>query len=362
MCADKVLIGEMNQFQVWNLHDNDRKYDDYIKKCVNVTPFHLTEYLLAEAKAEDGITKVFVYQEGEMFALIPEVIRKINALPYMHDLEEEVYDMVAPHEYGGIVSNSHESKLKYKLLKGIAQYCRENNIIFQFIRMNPYLRELPMIYQENGYQVIHSNRQVYIDLRLTEEQIFYDYKSNVRRNIRRAQKEGLMFEIAGKNQDNINCFQRMYQKAMERLKARKFLYFNAEYFRDIIGCEHSRLVFVKDTDNRKVAGSILLLGNDTVYYHLGCFDWEYSLKRPMNFLMHSMILWSKREGYTTFHLAGGHKSLMQFKEGYANTRIDYYIAYKICDDAKYQEICNKWRKLFPEYANEQYYPLYRYNA
>lgn len=351
----------MNGFYVWDLKDNISRYDYYIKECINITPYHLTEYLLAEAQAEDGITKVFLYEEDGLFALIPEVVRKVNLLSYMNDLDEELYDMSPPHEYGAIISNSHKNTLKHKLLNYILNYCNVNNIIFQFIRINPYLKELPSIYQENGYEVIHSNKQVYVDLSLTEEQIIHNYKSNVRRNVKRAEKEGLIFEVADKSQENIDSFQRMYQKAMERLDARTFLYFNDKYFSAMVLCDFSRLVFVKDMDGKIIAGSILLLGSDMVYYHLGCFDWDYSLKRPMNYLMHSMILWSKREGYAIFHLAGGHKSLMQFKEGYSNTRIDYYIANKICNEEKYQMVCRKWKKLFPEYADEKYYPLYRYN-
>lgn len=351
----------MNGFHVWDLNDDVQRYKNYIGRCVGITPFHLAEYLLAEAQAEDGVTKIFLYEEEGMFALIPEVVRKINALSYMCDLEEVLYDMVTPHEYGGILSDCNREVLKHKLLEQMLCYCKENHIIFQFIRINPYLKELPVIYKKNGYDVIHSNEQVYVDLRQTEEEIMGDYKSNVRRNIKRAQKEDLSFEVADKNQNNIDCFQRMYQKAMERLEARKFLYFNEKYFREMVLSDCSRLVFVKDEEGSAVAGSILLLGSDTVYYHLGCFDWGYSLKRPMNYLMHSMILWSKQEGYITFHLGGGQKSLMQFKEGYSQTRIDYYVAGKICDQEKYQEVCQKWKTKFPEYAEETYYPLYRYN-
>ncbi len=351
----------MSGFQVWDLKDNIQEYDSCVDKCVDVTPFHQSEYLLAEAQAEDGVTKIFVYEEEGSFALIPEVVRKINQLPYMGELEEELYDMTAPHEYGGIISDRNGDLLKHKLLEHMSEYCSKNHIIFQFIRINPYLRSLPSIYRDNGYEVIHSNAQVYVDLHQSEEQIFGDYRSNVRRNIKRAQKAGLRFEVADKNPSNIDCFQRLYQQAMERLEAKKFLYFNDKYFHEMVAYDRSRLVFVKDTDDRIVAGSILLLGSDTVYYHLGCFDWEYSLKRPMNYLMHSMILWSRQEGYKVFHLAGGHKSLMQFKEGYSSTRIDYYIASKICDEKRYQAVCQKWKALFPEYASEKYFPLYRYN-
>lgn len=351
----------MSEFMVWNLSDNIKKYNNYREQCVNTTPYHLTEYLLAEAQAEDGITKIFCYEENGKFALIPQIVKKINDLPYMSDLKEELYDMITPHEYGGIISNSYEQYLKQKLLEYILKYCKEKHIIFQFIRLNPYMKELPDTYQRAGYHVIHNKNQIYVDLGKTEEQIVKEYKSSVRRNIRRSEKEGLVFEIAEKNLKNLDDFQRMYQKAMELLNARKFLYFNDGYFRALLECDCCRLGLVRDKNGKSIAASILLLDSDTAYYHLGCFDREYSLSRPMNYLMHSMILWSRQEGCKTYHLGGGAASLMQFKEGYSNTRISYYIAENVCDKDMYNAICNKWKTLFPEYKDEKYYPLYRYN-
>ena len=153
----------------------------------------------------------------------------------------------------------------------------------------------------------------------------------------------------------------MYQKAMEILEAKRFLYFNERYFQEMIKCSCSRLGFIRSRDDKVIAASIMLVYQDIVYYHLGCFDRNYALQRPMNYLMHSMIMWSKQEGYKVFHLGGGGKSLMQFKEGYSNTRIDYYIANKICDQDNYQRVCENWRKKFPQYSDEIFYPQYRYN-
>ncbi len=351
----------MKGFFVWDLRNETEKYECYIKKCLDITPYHLAEYLMAEMQAEDGITKIFCYEEDGNFALVPQVIRKINTLPYMKGLGEELYDMVTPHEYGGIVSNTDDDSLKSKLLTGILNYCSNNNVIFQFIRLNPYLKEMPSLFGKSGYEVIHSREQVYVDLRNTEEKIVKDYKSNVRRNINKAKKEELEFGIADKNPDNMKIFQEMYQKAMEILDAKKFLYFNDEYFYWLMKCECSRLAFVRDKEGKVLAGSILLMGNHTVYYHLGCFDREYSLKRPMNYLMHSMILWGRKEGYRLFHLGGGSASLMQFKEGYSTTRISYHVAYRICDRDRYSDVCGRWKDRFPEYTGQTYYPLYRYN-
>lgn len=351
----------MGELIVWNLHDDIEKYQKYIQQCMDKTPYHLTEYLLAEENAEDGHTRIFLYAEKDSFAMLPCVIRVINRLTYMSDLKEEVFDMITPHEYGGIISNKKDITLKQALLVHVIDYCKVNKIIYQFHRLNPFLEELPELYKKADFEVIYSNSQVYVDLEKSKEQIECEYKSNVRRNVKRAVKEELRFEIAEKSKENIAIFQNMYQKAMEILQAKRFLYFNAMYFFKMIHCTCAKLAFVKTRENKVIAASIMLVSRKTVYYHLGCFDREYSLYRPMNYLMHSMILWSKQEGYKTFHLGGGGKSLLQFKEGYSNTRIDYYVANKICNKDEYREICARWKEKFPQYKEENYYPLYRYN-
>lgn len=351
----------MNGFQVWSLQDNIQKYDYYIKRCMDITPFHLLEYLLAESQAESGMTMIFLYEEEGKFVLVPEIVREINKLPYMSDLEEKLYDMITPHEYGGIVSNSDEKILKCKLLKYILQYCNEHNIIFQFIRINPYLKELPSIYKEGGFEVIHSNEQVYVDLNSTEEQIMKEYKSDVRYGIRRAEREGLKFGLVEKSPENIRIFQNGYQKAMDILHASNFFYFNDRYFDAILGCDCSKLAMVRDENGVTVAASIMLISDKVVYYHLSWFNRDYAPKCPMNFLLHSMIMWAKRNEYKIMHIAGGGESLMKFKGGYSNSRIDYYIAYQICEREKYELVCNMWRKKYPQYAEVNYFPLYRYN-
>lgn len=351
----------MTEFLVWILEDDIERYNYYLEKCENISPFHLTEYLLAEAQAEDGITKIFLYEEEGKFAIMPEVVRKINKLPYMSDLNEELYDMIVPHEYGGIIANSEDSHIKEKLLEQSIRYCEENSIIFHFIRLNPYFKEQSKIFRDIGFKVELNNHQVYVDLKQSEEQIIKAYKPNVRRNIKRAESEGLYFEVIDVDEKSMNRFQDIYKQAMDILGARKFLYFNKVYFNRLSICKCSRLAVVKNADGRIVAGCILLLLGGIVYYHLGCFDREYSDKRPMNYLMHSAIMWSRREGYKIYHIGGGGEGLMQFKTGYSATRIDYYIASKVLDKRKYDMICARWKQQFPKYVDKAFYPLYRYN-
>lgn len=350
------------KFAVLDLEKDIQKYREYFAECINVTVYHQPEYLLAELKAEEGETKIFLYEDGSGFALFPSVIKKINDIVYLTDvLDTVIYDMITPHEYSGIIANNENDDLKERLLREIIQYCEKNNIIFGFVRINPYFREQPQIFKARGFQVILSNRQVYVDLKQTAENIWNAYRSNVKRNIKRAQKEDLTFEIAQKNDKNIRIFQKMYVNAMDILEARRFLYFNSTYFDSLIMCGCVELCFVRDPSGKVIASGIMLVEDNMTYYHLGCFDRDYSTKRPMNYLIHSMILWAKSHGCSVFHLGGGGSSLMQFKEGYSQDRIDYYIAYGIYDESEYDDICRIWRTKFPEADVKGYYPQYRSN-
>ena len=61
--------------------------------------------------------------------MIPEVIKRIDTLSYVHE-DEELYDMITPHEYGGIVSNDSEPILREKLLNYILSYCNKIKLFF----------------------------------------------------------------------------------------------------------------------------------------------------------------------------------------------------------------------------------------
>lgn len=352
----------MAHFEVWNLEDDKGKYAHYLGKCIHVTPYHLTEYLIAEAKAETGVTKIFLYTDYKDFAMFPSVVKKINDIEYLSsNMEADLYDMITPHEYSGILSNVDLISIQKKLLESIKKYCVDSGIIFSFVRINPYFQKQPQVFKECGFDLILSNNQVYVDLKQTSEAIYGAYKSNVKRNVKRAQREQLIFEIAKKNDKNIGIFQNLYVRAMDILSARRFLYFNDEYYKKLVMCECTKLGFVKEHEGKVIAAGIMLTQGNVAYYHLGCFDRDYSIKRPMNYLIHSMIMWAKTQGYETFHIGGGGKSLMQFKEGYSHDRIKYYIAYSILDSRKYEIIRQKWKNKYPEYGEIEYYPIYRYN-
>lgn len=350
----------MKEFQVWKFSENTEKYDKYISQCINISPYHITQYLIAEEKAEQGYIYVFLYKEDMNFAICTMVIKQLNSLPYLQNIDSSYRDMITPHEYAGIASNTDDISVKQNLLAEQIKYCKKNSIVSSFIRINPYFDCDSNIYRESGYQVELNNNQVWILLEQTEKQIVDDYKSNVKRNIKRAISSGLNFEIVEKNEVNCLIFFEMYQKAMGILKAKKFLFFNREYFENLLKCDACWLAFVRNAERKVIAAAIILANNKISYYHLGCFDRKYSEVRPMNYLIHSIILWSKTNGYDICHLGGGGKSLMQFKTGYSSSRIDYYIGKKIFSPKIYKEVMDVWRTNGCQ-GEQSFFPMYRSN-
>lgn len=349
----------MGKFEVWNLREDQIKYENYVKKAIGATPYHMLEYLQAEEKAEGYPTKIFSYIEEGNFAILPSIVRKVNDLPFVQDMDIAVYDMVSPHEYSGILMN--DVGMASKLLEEINRYCKKENIISAFIRLNPYLNDQVLFFERVGYEVLCSAKQVYVDLRQSIEEITKYYNKGVKSNLKKAEKIKLKFEIADKSELNKNIFVEIYNKSMEFLNANTFYYFNKDYFNLLFDNKNVILCFAKDEDGKVVAATVLLTNSKYAYYHLGCFDREYALLRGMDFIFYSMSIWCKNQGYDVLHLGGGHESLLFYKHKFSKDNVPYYIVKKIMSKDLYDQICEKWRRYYNCESESDYFPIYRLN-
>lgn len=332
----------MSGILAWRLRDGADRWSEVAAGGQDTTPYHLAEYLLAEEKAEDGETWCFALEDGR--AALPMVVRPIS---------EGICDLITPHEYGGIIG-AGSAEEKRQLLDGAEEWAREHGAVTEFARLNPYIEGLPDVYRAAGWEVSLSCGQVSIDLRRGREELVAELEAHVRRNLKRAEKEGLRFEVAKKCAENVRAFERLYCKAMDILGAVRFLYFNPRYFDAVAACDCASLCMVRDADGNMVSGAIVLSNGKKAYYHLGCFDRQATLKRPMDCLIHSMIMHCKEAGYETLHLGGGGESLLHFKTGFSSGRVQYYTARRVCNEAAYKRLCDEWRE-----RHEKFFPMYR---
>ena len=215
------------------LHDNLEKYSELLKKVDAYSAYHEPKFLLAEEKAEESPIKIFVYDDGEKIALLPSIKRDIGKIQGLEKFGG-YFDLKTPHEYSAVIA-SEASEILYKnFFNALDDYCRQNNIIFQFIRFNPYHQIDPNVAKNCGYNVILSNRQSCVTLQRPLEEILKSFSSSARRNIKTAMRKNLRCEEVAPTKSNVEIFQKLYTASMDRLEAKKFFYFNKDYFENML--------------------------------------------------------------------------------------------------------------------------------
>ncbi len=328
-------------------------------KSIYFTP----SYLSCVQKAEGYPVKVLVAYDDDDFALIPYVWRKINDLPFCKDMPEEMIDIITPHEYSGVVTNVDHPERKKRLLSvlysAIDNLCKENMVVTEFARFDPFITDIPLM--EQHYEVRYIGQNAYINLEQTKEEILSSFNHSAQKNIKTAQRCGLQFNEAG-SEGEIDIFIDLYWESMKRLSAQKYFYFNRDYFISLLKeCDGAGLFMVRDSSGTPVAASILLYHGDTAHHHLTGYDPDALKKRPNDFMIYRLSLWAKKQGIRYMHLGGGAESIRGFKMKFASGTIPYSIGYKIHNMEYYEKLCEVWRVYSGDQGGTDYFPLYRLN-
>ena len=340
------------------LDDNIQTYKEYYDNARYKTIYHHPEFLVAEEKAEEYSTYLYILEEKKGFVILPAIKRKINDIEIFKGEKEECFDLVTPHEYSGVIASEYNIELIRLFYKEFADYCKNNQIIFSFIRFNPYYREHEVA---ENYCLIKSADQVFIDCNL--EDITKDFSKSCKRNLKIAKREGLSCEKVVNTLQNRKIFLKLYSEAMDRLNAKSFFYFNEEYFRELFELDFVDVFFVYDYKKENVLAATIILKDDynkVAYYHLSCRNTEIQVNGSMELLIETFSVELQKEGYSIVHLAGGPtESLRLFKERFSKKRVEYYIGYSVMDKIKYMELCRIYSEKNPKYQNNGFLPLYR---
>lgn len=344
----------------------DKDLDEYtnlLSKIKNKSIYFAPSYLLSAQKAEGYPIKVIVVHDNESFALIPYVWRKINDLPFCKDISEEMYDIITPHEYSGIITNAEHPEKKEKLFSAlfsvVDNLCRAKRVIAEFARFDPFITGVSLMARHYNMRYVGEN--VYIDLERTEKEIWEDFEYSAQKNVRTAMRCGLQFYDA-ENGEEIDIFIHLYRSSMERLRASRYYYFNREYFFSLLKtCEGAKLFIIRNPDGSPVAASILLYYGDIAHHHLTGYDPAAIQKRPNDFMIYHLAMWAKKKGMKYLHLGGGAESIRKFKKKFSPLRIPYYVGYKIHNMEYYERLCEAWRLYNDNYSETNYFPLYRLN-
>lgn len=333
-------ILEINDFALWS---ECFQAVDSIQQDVYLSSEYYSVYNDKYGKAQ-----CFIFRKDSDFVIYPFLKNNINDLGF--NLKEEYYDIQGAYGYNGILTNSIEPTFISSFFESFDDYCNNNNIIAEFVRINPITDNL--FRYRNNFENIFDRENVFVNL--LEENIFkteYDYSTQ--KNIRKALSYSLTYQHYYGNEisyDKINVFYQIYYETMKRNQADEFYFFNEEYFFNIAKTLKEKALFVFTFhEGIAISCELVLLSNIVAYSFLGGTLSSYFYLRPNDFLKNETINYLKANGFHFFLLGGGSEGVLKFKKSFSkNGVIPFYIGKKIHNSIIYNQVVSQWEERFPQ--------------
>lgn len=335
------------------------QWDQTVRSFQNYDVYYLSGYVKAFQLHGDGEPLLFHY-EGDGLRGINAVMRRDVARDpcFAGKLPEGRYfDFATPYGYGGWLLEGEGDKAP--LFADYEDWCRENEVISEFVRFHPVLENQKAV--QDGYEVVGLGGTFAMDLS-SPKAIWENMTSKNRNMIRKAQKNGLQV-YNGRYPAVYETFREIYDATMDKDHAAEYYYFAPVFYESILNdLPHNAQVFYVQTEDGTVAAaSIMLAANGRMSYHLSGSRRELQHLAPTNLLLYEAALWGCANGCRTLHLGGGvgsgEDSLYQFKKAfYRGEPLRFHIGRKTFLPGAYDTLVSM-RTDLPE--NSGFFPRYR---
>lgn len=205
---------------------------------------------------------------------------------------------------GGPLLKSNDSNILENILSEYNSLVKKHAIYTQ-IRCLWNWGNLNNIFINMGF-LFEEHLNILIDLTKSEELLWKELHSKRRNEIRKAYKEGLIFEVCCSNEELIKSYkilEEVYDRAKLPLP-------NYDYFVNLSNTKNANFKlhnFVAKYEG-KIVGTMLALGyNGTLYdYYAGAYSSYYN-KNPNDLIPWEVFLWGKKNGYILFDFGGAGK-------------------------------------------------------
>lgn len=167
--------------------------------------------------------------------------------------------------------------------------------------------------------------------RFNKERIWDSYRSEVRRAIRKAQRNGLSVRRAT-SREEVEIFYRLYFSSMERNRAAAKYPLQWFYALYNILIQHGKanILFAVKGD-QYIAGVVLIYSSDSIHYLHNGSEKAHLESRPNDLIVDQIIQDSLKEGKTTMDFMGSDANdlpLLRFKEKWGSQSLDLYTYVK----------------------------------
>ncbi len=277
------------------------------------------------------------------------------------------YDLITAYGYGGpiiekVVANKYSyEESKKKLIASFdeefSRYCKDNNIVSEFIRFHPWANNA--IDFQGIYDIEKIRNTIATDLENYPDFFNEEYSKGCRKNIRQAINKGVKIEIIEKP-DSLESFKNIYFSTMQRNGAADYYYFDDKYFDECINLYRDNILLVNAIyEDKIIAAGFYFVWNKVVHIHLSGTLSEYLFLSPAYVLRYFVTVWANQNGYKLIHHGGGRTNdaednLYKFKKQFGkHTEFPFYIGKKIWN----QEVYDKLSK--GKAFDTSFFPAYR---
>ncbi len=335
------------------------KWRDICQRFSNVDIYYYPEYVYLFELNGDGEAQCYVYYESPTdIVLYPFLKRCINDLESFADIPLNISDIISPYGYGGYFRSSDLVDME-KFYESFQAYCRQNQIVSEFIRFNPILKN--QCYSPKDVQSHQWNETVVMDLTQPLEDLWTSMAPSCRNKIRKS-KNCAVDIVIDHDAAHLETFYSIYCKTMERLGSQDYYFFPLKWFEDMLTLlkEHSVLFHALYRDSTIMSG-IFLFTKDIINYFLSGSVYEMRNLASNNLMIYEVALWAQKQGIRYFHLGGGYlpnDNLFRFKASFSPLHTPFYTGEAIHDQNLYRALNRRrWGLLGPKETH--FFPTYR---
>lgn len=351
---------------IFSSNNNElNKWERYYNRLSSKGVYHRPKYIKTiETHYRDPAELFILEYDDNNFIYYPYFKRSLSSLPFAKycDFDTSAYfDIVSSWYYGGpILEGNNESvvdELVVSFGKAFSEYCRASNIVSEFIRFDPYLKNHS--YFEKLFPISKNRDVVYVDLKQTEDDIFQSMEGRCRTAIRKALKLGVKVRMMDRAED-INDFYEIYVKEMERKKALSHYFFDLNFISLLFEQMSSDIkLIIAELDGITVSGGIFVREpGQTVHYFLMATDYNYRQYRANNLILYEAILFFKKDGVKIFDLQGGREGVYKFKKSFSKNRAAFFTSGMVHNRPVYEELV-RCREKYILSEDTEFFPLYR---
>jgi hypothetical protein len=349
--------------------DQPTAWDRAVVRCGRHDTYHLAGYHRLAEQSGEGEPYLLFFEDAGRMAALPFLRRPVANVPGLECRPDA--DATSVYGYPGVVtavrpSDAAAEKFRWRFQAALGEVLTRLGAVVFFTRQNPLIDTSWML--QPMAQLTTAGPTAAIDLRLSEEEQLRQFRTNHRRDIHRARREGIVVR-EDPSFEQIGQFTRLYRETMDRVGARDYYYFPDEYFARLKENlpQAARLVF-SEQDGQIISGALFLVTDRIIQYHLGGTATEHQNRRgAIKLIFNHMRAWGTRNGMSWLHLGGGlgarEDSLFRFKAGFSDTRFQFQTASLVLNQAVYQGLIGsrqQWtRRHGQDLSEEECFPEYR---